>query len=67
MARRPRTFRKSSEELLVGDYIQVVQERFTAEQRGLDEASTASSGSSTSTKRLFGNCFAGRCFGTMAL
>lgn len=37
MARRPRTFQKSSQELLVGDYINVVQERFTGEQRGLDE------------------------------
>jgi hypothetical protein len=37
MARRPRTFQKSSQELLVGDYLQVAQERFTGEQHGLDE------------------------------
>jgi hypothetical protein len=37
MVRRPETFQKSSQELLVGDYLQVAHERFTGERRGLDE------------------------------
>jgi SRSO17 transposase len=33
MVRGPRTFQKSSEDLLVGDYIKVVEERFTGDRK----------------------------------